>query len=100
MRSRINLIGCVAAFAIAASGPVFANTNIIPGSLGDGSLFLNVVDQTAQTSYTLDLSALNASDRVNEFNGSVFQAADAPDAAPVGPRPDGCHRPPWQVVLL
>jgi hypothetical protein len=64
----------VGALAVAASGSVFANTNITPGSTGDGSLFLNVVDQTSQTSYTLDLSALNASDKVNEFNGSVSQS--------------------------
>jgi len=64
----------VGALAVAASSSVFANTNIIPGSTGDGSLFLNVIDQTSQTSYTLDLSALNATDKVNEFNGNVSQS--------------------------
>ena len=64
----------VGALAVAASGSVFANTSIAPGSTGDGSLFLNVVDSTAGTSYTLDLSALNSSDKVNEFNGANPQS--------------------------
>ena len=64
----------VGALAVAASGSVFANTNIIPGSTGDGSLFLNVWDTTSQTSYTLDLSAGHAGNKVNEFNGGVGQS--------------------------
>jgi hypothetical protein len=59
----------VGAVAVAATGSAFANTAIATGGSGDGSLFLNVVDTTSQTSYTLDLSALNASDHVTEFNG-------------------------------
>jgi hypothetical protein len=57
------------AVAVAATGAAFANTTIAPGSTGDGSLFLNVVDTTSQTSYTLDLSAVNSSDHVKGFAG-------------------------------
>lgn len=74
MKLNLKTLLLVGAVATAASGSVFANTNIIPGSAGDGSLFLNVVDQTAQTSYTLDLSALNAGDHVLEFNGNAGQS--------------------------
>ena len=64
----------VGAVALTAAGSALANTTIANGGTGDGSLFLNVVDTTAATSYTLDLSALNASDHVKEFNGSVAQS--------------------------
>jgi hypothetical protein len=74
MKLNLKTLLLVGAVATAASGSVFANTNIIPGSTGDGSLFLNVVDQTSQTSYTLDLSAFSASNKVNEFNGSAGQS--------------------------
>lgn len=63
----------VGAIAVAATGSAFANTAIAPGSSGDGSIFLNVWDSTQQTSFTLDLSALNTSDHVKEFNGGVAQ---------------------------
>src|SRR5882757_7259995 len=63
----------VGAVALTAAGSAFANTTIANGGSGDGSLFLNVVDQTAGTSYTLDLSATNATDHVKEFNGDVSQ---------------------------
>lgn len=62
------------ALAVAASGSVLANTSIAPGSTGDGSLFLNVIDTTSQTSYTLDLSALNAGNKIKEFNGNASQS--------------------------
>lgn len=64
----------VGAVALTAAGSALANTTIANGGTGDGSLFLNVVDTTAGTSYTLDLSATNASDHVKEFNGSVAQS--------------------------
>ena len=48
------------ALVLAASGSVFANTNITDGTAGNGSLFLNVVDLTAGTDYVLDLSASSA----------------------------------------
>jgi hypothetical protein len=66
----------VGAVALTAAGSVFANTNIASGATGDGSLFLNVVDTTAGTSYVLDLSATNATDHVKEFNGSLSQTFD------------------------
>jgi hypothetical protein len=64
----------VGAVALTAAGSALANTTIANGGTGDGSLFLNVVDTTAGTSYTLDLSATNAGDHVKEFNGSVAQS--------------------------
>jgi hypothetical protein len=64
----------VGAVALTAAGSALANTTIANGGTGDGSLFLNVVDTTAGTSYTLDLSATNAGDHVKEFNGSVSQS--------------------------
>jgi hypothetical protein len=66
----------VGAVALAGAGSAFANTNIAYGGSGDGSLFLNVVDTTAGTSYVLDLSATNATNHVKEFNGSLSQTFD------------------------
>jgi hypothetical protein len=61
------------ALVLAASGSVFANTNITDGTTGNGSLFLNVVDLTAGTNYVLDLSAIDASNHYKSFNGSASQ---------------------------
>jgi hypothetical protein len=62
------------ALVLAASGSVFANTNITDGTGGNGSLFLNVVDLTAGTDYVLDLSTVSASNFYKSFNGSSPQS--------------------------
>jgi hypothetical protein len=61
------------ALVLAASGSVFANTNITDGQGSNGSLFLNVVDLTAGTDYVLDLSTAAASNHYKTFNGSALQ---------------------------
>jgi hypothetical protein len=62
------------ALVLAASGSVFANTNIADGQGSNGSLFLNVVDLTAGTDYVLDLSAIDASNHFQTFNAGVGQS--------------------------
>jgi len=61
------------ALVLAASGSVFANTNLVDGQTGNSSLFLNVVDLTAGTDYVLDLSAIDASNRFKTFNAAAGQ---------------------------
>lgn len=62
------------ALVLAASGSVFANTNITDGQGSNSSLFLNVVDLTAGTDYVLDLSANNASNHFQSFNAAAGQS--------------------------
>jgi hypothetical protein len=80
MKLNLKTMLLVGAVAAAGSSSVFANTNITSGTTGDGSLILNVVDQTSLTSYTLDLSAANASNHVLEFNGNTSQSFTLNDA--------------------
>jgi hypothetical protein len=61
------------ALVLAASGSVFANTNLADGQTGNSSMFLNVVDLTAGTDYVLDLSAINASNHFTSFNAAGAQ---------------------------
>jgi hypothetical protein len=62
------------ALVLAASGSVFANTNLADGQTGNSSIFLNVVDLTAGTDYVLDLSAIDASNHFNTFNAAGAQS--------------------------
>lgn len=62
------------ALVLAASGSVFANTNLADGQTGNSSIFLNVVDLTAGTDYVLDLSAIDASNHFNTFNAGGAQS--------------------------
>jgi hypothetical protein len=61
------------ALVLAASGSVFANTNIADGQTGNSSMFLDVVDLTAGTDYVLDLSTVNASNHYSSFNAAAAQ---------------------------
>lgn len=54
------------AVALAAAGSALADMSLAPGTSGDGSIFLNVIDATNQTSFAFDTGL-----KVNEFNGGV-----------------------------
>ncbi len=56
------------AVALAAAGSALADMSLAPGTSGDGSIFLNVIDTTNQTSFAFDTGL-----KVNQFNGNVSQ---------------------------
>jgi hypothetical protein len=68
------------ALVLAASGSVFANTNLADGQTGNSSIFLDVVDLTAGTDYVLDLSTIDATNHYNSFNAAASQSITLSDA--------------------
>jgi hypothetical protein len=69
MNLSIKLKALAAAAALLVGGQAFAQTNIQAGSGAVGTLFLNVWDQTAQTSYVINLAdtSLGSSFTVSGF---------------------------------